>query len=202
MRPQPLFSLAHIFETGYLLKIGNRQPKNILISMETANVFHSEFQCTYDDTGIVDNREAVPFRLTRNIVSFVSPFAVEGTFKTCLVAGAKALKSPRPGGRSAGGPLANNLHLTSLLGLYFKDEIIWWGQKKQKHMGQPLEDRDLEQKVETNIQIVLHNIDSLTPKNNFKADYTQVYEKAQSLVSEAQNLDNLCQMDAFWHPWF
>lgn len=43
----------------------------------------------YDGSGRLDQPEPVPFRLTRNLTIFFTPFGVEGIFVTSLVAAAQ-----------------------------------------------------------------------------------------------------------------
>jgi hypothetical protein len=43
----------------------------------------------YDGTGALERPEPVPFRLTRNLANFFTPFGVEGIFVTSLIAGAQ-----------------------------------------------------------------------------------------------------------------
>ena len=43
----------------------------------------------YDGTGALERPEPVPFRLTRNLANFFTPFGVEGIFVTSIIAGAQ-----------------------------------------------------------------------------------------------------------------
>ncbi len=45
-----------------------------------------EFFPSYANNGMLDKAEAVPFRLTRNLATFFSPFGVEGPFLSAMTA--------------------------------------------------------------------------------------------------------------------
>ncbi len=75
---------------SYALTIGGRQPNKILIARATGNVHQLEFYPTYAHNGLLDKAEPVPFRLTRNLATFFTPFGVEGVFLTSLAAAAQA----------------------------------------------------------------------------------------------------------------
>lgn len=71
---------------SYALVLGGRQPNKILIARATGNVHQLEFYPTYAQTGLLEKPEPVPFRLTRNLATFFSPFGVEGVFLTSMTA--------------------------------------------------------------------------------------------------------------------
>lgn len=49
----------------------------------------------YDMNGIVEFSEPVPFRLTRNLQTFFTPFGVEGFFVSSMCAAAQAIVSSK-----------------------------------------------------------------------------------------------------------
>jgi transformation/transcription domain-associated protein len=49
-----------------------------------------DFVPSYDPKGILERTEPVPFRLTRNLHTFFTPFGVEGVFVSAMAAAAQA----------------------------------------------------------------------------------------------------------------
>ena len=49
-----------------------------------------DFIPSYDQKGILERTEPVPFRLTRNLHTFFTPFGVEGVFVSAMAAAAQA----------------------------------------------------------------------------------------------------------------
>lgn len=49
----------------------------------------------YDIHGMVEFAEPVPFRLTRNLQTFFTPFGVEGLFISSMCAAAQAVVAPK-----------------------------------------------------------------------------------------------------------
>lgn len=79
---------------SYTLRMGGRQPNKILMARATGAVHHMEFVPTYNKVGQLDKGEAVPYRLTRNLASFFSPFGVEGVFLGAMAAAAQVRQKP------------------------------------------------------------------------------------------------------------
>ncbi|PON46354.1 Phosphatidylinositol 3-kinase, Vps34 type [Parasponia andersonii] len=57
-----------------MLQIGGRSPNKILFAKNTGKIYQTDFHPAYDANGMNEFNEPVPFRLTRNIQSFFSPF--------------------------------------------------------------------------------------------------------------------------------
>ena len=49
----------------------------------------------YDGNGVVEFSEPVPFRLTRNLQTFFTPFFVEGLFVSSMCAAAQSIVAPK-----------------------------------------------------------------------------------------------------------
>eukprot|EP00958_Prasinococcus_capsulatus_P028071 scaffold6247_cov416-Prasinococcus_capsulatus_cf.AAC.17 len=77
---------------SHLLHIGARAPTKTLFAKSSGKVFQLDFHCLYDG-GKLEAEEPVPFRLTRNLQSFITPFGVEGIFVTSMVAASQVSPS-------------------------------------------------------------------------------------------------------------
>lgn len=71
--------------------VADRHPHRIMFNGETARIMGHEFRPGYTPQGALDCYESVPFRLTRNITTLLSPYLVEGGMCTAMVAAAAAL---------------------------------------------------------------------------------------------------------------
>ena len=73
-----------------LLRIGGRTPRKISFAKNTGKVFMLDFYPNFDSNGLVEYAEPVPFRLTRNLHAFFTPFGVKGDFVATMAAAAQA----------------------------------------------------------------------------------------------------------------
>lgn len=78
---------------SHLLLVGGRSPNKLLFAKATGRLYQMEFYPTYDGHGMMERNEPVPFRLTRNLHTFFTPFGVEGVFVASLAVAAQ-VRSP------------------------------------------------------------------------------------------------------------
>jgi transformation/transcription domain-associated protein len=79
----------------YLFSVGHRQPHRLHVSRRTGNMWTSEIVPTISsNTCLYTNQEAVPFRFTPNLQTFLTPVGIEGPFNGALAALAKSLAEP------------------------------------------------------------------------------------------------------------
>lgn len=74
-----------------MLLLGGRAPPKILFAKDTGRVLQSDLMPVYNEKGMLERVEAVPFRLTRNMFTFFTAFGVEGVFVAALANAAQAL---------------------------------------------------------------------------------------------------------------
>ena len=74
-----------------MLLIGGRSPNKILFSQSSGQIWQTDLVPLYDGHGLLERNEPVPFRLTRNLVAFLSMFGVDGLFVTAMVCAAQVL---------------------------------------------------------------------------------------------------------------
>lgn len=72
-----------------MLLIGGRTPYKILFARSSGKTFQMDFYPAYDTRGMLERTEPVPFRLTRNLHTFFTPFGVEGVFVAAMAAAAQ-----------------------------------------------------------------------------------------------------------------
>lgn len=72
-----------------MLLIGGRTPYKILFARASGKTFQIDFYPVYDQRGMLERSEPVPFRLTRNLHTFFTPFGIEGVFVSAMAAAAQ-----------------------------------------------------------------------------------------------------------------
>jgi len=207
-----------------LLRIGGRSPKKIAFAKNTGKVFMLDFYPNFDQNGMVEYSEAVPFRLTRNLHAFFTPFGVKGDFVATMAAAAQACAAP---GRNV------RMHLD----VYFRDSLtIWpWRQQQQslsfqnqstanaavtgnndndsKFFTEPDAStvNDMAKKnVEEAMQRLARTSPILTTKTliptsqggNDAQQLQSVQKGVIHLVESALNPKNLARMDCSYNAWF
>lgn len=153
-----------------------------------------------DSSGELDVTRPVPFRLTPNIVEYLSGIGIAGPFTAAAVATARCLVQP-------------NFKLASILRTILKDEIIAVHKKRaldelaptvdQSFGGDPTTDKGtIEVDMERIIDIVNKTVGNITGRLS-GLSYIETAEngKMTTLVQAAQSAENLCRMDPAWHPW-
>lgn len=77
-------SLAASSIVGYVIGLGDRHPRNIMLNSSTAKLVHIDFSHCFD-VNLSRNKwpEKVPFRLTRMFLNALEVSRIEGTFRTC-----------------------------------------------------------------------------------------------------------------------
>lgn len=159
------------------------------------NVSYFKFDVD-DTTGLLDVNRPVPFRLTPNIVEFLSIIGVAGPLTGSTIAAARCLVQP-------------NFKLPAILRAILRDEIIAVQKKRildEKLMDQNMdlsqENPAVEIDAETVINTVNKAVSNIVSRLNCLARFdNSEINRMSTLVQIASNPDNLCRMDPTWHPW-
>ena len=86
---------------GHALTVGDRSPARFALHLfssgGSAPRFTAlDFRPVYQPEGQLEPLEDVPFRLTRNVMTFLSPLLVDGVFASTMAATALAVKNNAP----------------------------------------------------------------------------------------------------------
>ncbi|EPS70319.1 hypothetical protein M569_04441, partial [Genlisea aurea] len=76
-------SVAASSMVGYIVGLGDRHARNILIDEVTAEVVHIDLGVAFEQGLMLKTPERVPFRLTRDIIDGMGVTGVEGVFRRC-----------------------------------------------------------------------------------------------------------------------
>jgi transformation/transcription domain-associated protein len=93
-RRQVTVQLAAVTFITYIMNIGHRYPQKIRIACNSGNIWMSDLLPLFNASLVMQNPEAVPFRLTPNIQHFITDVGVEGIFAGTLAALALCLSEP------------------------------------------------------------------------------------------------------------
>lgn len=98
---------------GHCLGVGARRPQNLMFSWSSGAVSNQHVRMLTSQEGIVENDEAVPFRLTRNLVKLMGPFGIDGPLKASMITTLMAL--------------GNDLEIVRMfLDVIMRDELSVW----------------------------------------------------------------------------
>ena len=182
-----------------MLRIGGRAPPKLLFARDSGRVFQADFHPSFDaTTGLCESGEPVPFRLTRNLQTFFTPFGVEGIFVMGLAAAAQALLVPRT-------------CIDAQLALFFRDELTLWPWRRVTagagSQAAPPSADEVRVMATANVEEVLVRCRMLSPSPPRQlvapdGSCPSVQRGASTLVEAALSPKNLCRMDPTWAPWF
>jgi transformation/transcription domain-associated protein len=172
---------AQMALSGYLafvMAIGERSMHKVSFSRQSGMVFNSEFYINYNSQLVIEPHEAVPFRLTRNITTFFTPFVLEGIFVPVLTGTNSCL-------------LRNQECLKNYLCLFIRDDILGWNPNWKAALSNDSMLRRMEQntreKVSGNVTHILRRIHQLVPSQNEQPRVSVLF--CHLYVSDAKDSD-------------
>jgi transformation/transcription domain-associated protein len=175
---------------SYLLKIGERHLHRISLFRQTGKLSNSEFYPQYNAEGLIENNEPIPFRLSRNLSTALSPVLIDGLFTSVLMSTNSCLLTDR-------GVLENYLLL------FLRDDLFSWHTTKHvvdsDHTQRALE-AQARDKVAINTNNVIKRIHMLMPGNS--GNHLSLNHKIHLLVKVATSKQKLSTMGPQWSPWF
>ncbi|KAF5841324.1 hypothetical protein DUNSADRAFT_13399 [Dunaliella salina] len=183
-----------------MLLLGGRTPFKVLIAKDTGCMANTDLIPVYDErSGMLQNMEAVPFRLTRNLTSFFSGFGVEGMFCMAMVNAAQAI-------------LHKNTNIQHVLALFFRDDVVAWSGRRgtsKNTIVSGLKNEMIKSLVIKNSGAALARLREVAPsavpeevQHVLMGRESTVIHGVRALVEAAMEPRNLCKMEATWHPWF
>ena len=190
---------ASMVFTTYILAIGHRFPHKIGFSRDSGSFICSELLPTLNQSGQFTLTEAVPFRLTPNIQTFLTDFGIEGPFTTFVAALGQALSGKKQ-------------DLSDYLTLFVRDEIFSWANTSQGAaviQTLPSDDiismqSEIASKIFQNVEIIMKRVQTLGCSKEVEKSAESLLPLDQTildLISCAANPQKLAHMDGHWHPW-
>ncbi|KAL4854024.1 Transcription-associated protein 1 [Chlorella vulgaris] len=161
----------------------------LLISRSMGTITHADLITTYDTRFQLERgHETVPFRLTRNMQSFIGPQGMEGMVVCAMTSAAQALQT--------------DPHVASaIIALFFRDDILSWAARRSgarciAALNASLKTTQLETCVAWNTAASMHRITTMAP-----AREGHPQQGTRALVAEAVAAENLARMCPTWSAW-
>lgn len=167
---------------GYIVGMGDRHLRNILIDNTTGELIHIDFGIMFERGKSLLIPERVPFRLTREFVDCLGVEGVHGLFRKQMETCLQTMNE------------YNELILT-VLGVFLHDPLNNWVVKSR---GQ----NTLQEIANPNAEQVLFQIQNkLLGRDNLTTESMSVSKQVDRLIKQAMNENNLALMYFGWAPW-
>jgi phosphatidylinositol kinase/protein kinase (PI-3 family) len=177
---------------SHILKYGDRSLWKIGFFKHSGRVVNAEFYATYNEQMLCENTE-VQFRLTRNLVTLMTPFLVEGVFQATITASNSCL-------------LGNQEILKNYFSLMVRDDLIGWNGTKVQVLSDEYQrnlEKQFKEKVNINVQAIIKRIVQLMPPSSGDANAgAPVNSKIMQLIKSVTSKQRVSQQSVTWHPWF
>ncbi len=190
----------------YLLMVASRGPTRLLLARNSGKTWITELYPMYDDNNMLERQEVVPFRLTRNLVVFFTPYGVEGPFVSSMAAAAKALA-------------AEDEEFRCYLSLFFRDDLLYTHVRKARVVAQQqgqaatsstaalvasVDAGKLQDMMVRNVDRLMGRLLQVAPAeiSAGQAPPPNVQLGVIKLVELATSARCLCKLCPTWHPWY
>eukprot|EP00615_Pteridomonas_danica_P006202 CAMPEP_0114352786 /NCGR_PEP_ID=MMETSP0101-20121206/18188_1 /TAXON_ID=38822 ORGANISM="Pteridomonas danica, Strain PT" /NCGR_SAMPLE_ID=MMETSP0101 /ASSEMBLY_ACC=CAM_ASM_000211 /LENGTH=726 /DNA_ID=CAMNT_0001493323 /DNA_START=2470 /DNA_END=4650 /DNA_ORIENTATION=- len=202
-------SIATRIATTSLLEhsfmIRQRSPQNVSFHRKTGAIISGNFRPSYNSFGaLVVGFEEVPFRLTRNLTTLLSPLLVDGVFACSMGVTALALDTHR------------DTKLLSYLSLILRDDLVAAtmisNSTNNMKRKSDLEQRDIEKAQEPminrNVNTVTDLLHTAAPRALMDQSGERVLREhrvdhiVHRLIEAAAQPERLCMMNPSLMPWF
>ncbi|XP_043599030.1 transformation/transcription domain-associated protein isoform X1 [Bombus pyrosoma] len=172
----------------YVLHLTRLNPDMMYVHQDSGLINIAYFKFDVDDTsGELDANRPVPFRLTPNILEFLTSTGVSGPLTASAIATARCLVQP-------------SFKVHTILRAILRDEVIADHNKKQED-AENSSQAPTDMKGELLITMVTRAVNAIVGRLNSLANFDGTDSKVSTLVAAANSHDNLCRMDPSWHPW-
>ncbi|XP_018328651.1 serine/threonine-protein kinase ATR [Agrilus planipennis] len=170
---------------GYIVGLGDRHGENILLDSTCGDAVHVDFNCLFNKGESLEWPERVPFRLTHNMISAMGPLGVEGMFRRSCACTLRVLRS-------------NINTLMSIVTPFVYDPLVSWPKTITANAVTHNSERTNEQARDHIKNMELRLQGAVKTKSRSTSMLFSVEGQTNILISEAMNVDNLCQMFIGW----
>jgi len=209
-------SLAVMSMVGYILGLGDRHPRNLMLEKLTGRIIHIDFGDCFE---VAMHREKypekIPFRLTRMLINAMEVSGIEGNFRITSEAVMGVLRSNHDSLMAVleafvYDPLLNFRLLIPAAGDPKKpgkiddlDEIS--GTPSQRQSRNRVEDPDSDMPEVLNeraLSVISRVAKKLSGRDFSKDEVLDVPQQVQRLIDQATSNENLCQCYIGWCPFW
>eukprot|EP01080_Neovahlkampfia_damariscottae_P005829 gene5829-9652_t len=179
-------SLAVMSIVGYLLGLGDRHPKNIMIEENNGKIVHVDFGDSFE---VAMNRdqfpEKVPFRLTRMLINAMEINGINGIFKSTCESVMDVMRH-------------NKDAVMAMLEAFVHDPLINWRLLETNQMSKENENKDdLTKKTSSVIERISNKLTGrdFGGNDDVPTQVSRLIEEATSPINLSQCFSGWC---AFW----
>jgi transformation/transcription domain-associated protein len=180
---------------SYVLMLVKGAPHTLLFALDTGNIYPWDLNVTFNRDGEIVAPEPVPFRLTPNLVNFITPVGITGLFSSAMISAAEAISD-------------TEFKVQNYLGALLRDEMIsWHAINREPYAKSAITNTQLVKLVATNTQKISVRLEALSNAEGTKLVQTRTEQQhwackeADTLIKQATGTKNLCNMPPMWHPW-
>ncbi|KAJ8954217.1 hypothetical protein NQ318_005812 [Aromia moschata] len=171
----------------YVFHLTRLNPDMMYLHQDSGLMNIAYFKFDVDDgAGELDTTRPVPFRLTPNLIEYLSTIGVNGPLTASMIATSRCFVYP-------------NFKLLSILKPILRDEMIMSRAKKPEDLAGTSQEKMTD--AEQIINMVNKAVTSISNRLSSLAHFDGFESKVGQLVAAANSHDNLCRMDPAWHPW-
>jgi transformation/transcription domain-associated protein len=168
----------------HVLLLNKGAPHTFRFDLTTGNIIPWELSPSLNNEGSLVSTDRVPFRLTPNLVNFVTPAGITGTFSGAMVAVVQALNNPE-------------MRVNNLLGAMMRDELIAWYSIYTKPFDKAsVNNTLLLPRVSNNVNLILKRLVYLA-----KYSEEHMHTPVDQLIKAATASMYLACMHGTWQPW-
>uniref|UniRef100_A0A8D8QZ10 Transformation/transcription domain-associated protein n=1 Tax=Cacopsylla melanoneura TaxID=428564 RepID=A0A8D8QZ10_9HEMI len=185
-RKMGTLQLALACFSEYVFHLTRLSPDMIYLHQDSGllNVSYFKFDLN-ESTGELHADKPVPFRLTPNIVQFLTRIGVDGPLSASIVAVARCLSQP-------------NYQVPAILKAILRDEMIAFQKKIQNLDYDVIQEDPPDVPGDMTISMVTRAVTVISSRLNTLA---QIQSPVSELIATAQNPSHLSKMDPCWMPW-
>eukprot|EP00588_Corethron_pennatum_P036377 CAMPEP_0194347888 /NCGR_PEP_ID=MMETSP0171-20130528/106235_1 /TAXON_ID=218684 /ORGANISM="Corethron pennatum, Strain L29A3" /LENGTH=1477 /DNA_ID=CAMNT_0039115183 /DNA_START=5071 /DNA_END=9504 /DNA_ORIENTATION=- len=177
----------------YTMNAAERGPHKFVLNMKNAQIYSPDFRLMYNNQGLLEQTNTVPFRMTRNIERTIGSVMMEGTFIPAMASIASAVEK-------------NMDDIEPIFSLILRDDIISWHASKSSTVRSDLETQHLEsvlvERITKNVASVKRRWDECKCDTRMtEHEDKQIDENIRKLLSTATSPDYLCMMSPVLQSW-
>lgn len=177
----------------YTMNAAERGPHKFVLNMKNAQIYSPDFRLMYNNQGLLEQTNTVPFRMTRNIERTIGSVMMEGTFIPTMASIASAVEK-------------NMDDIEPIFSLILRDDIISWHASKSSTVRSDLETQHLEsvlvERITKNVASVKRRWDECKCDTRMtEHEDKQIDENIRKLLSTATSPDYLCMMSPVLQSW-
>ena len=168
---------------GYVVGLGDRHLRNILIDEKTGQLIHIDFGILFEKGRLLSVPETVPFRLTREFVDCLGLEGIDGLLRKqmefCMDLICK-----------------NKELILTVLGVFLHDPLNSWKVQSNRFENQMVEN------VNTSAKQVLFKIENKIMRRDLQTtESVSVEKQVDVLIKMATSENNLAMMYHGWNAW-